>query len=258
MGKRKFIFFDVDGTLAAGRPGQQYVPESTKLALKKLRENGHFLAIATGRSHAMALQMMQDLGFHNMVHDGGNGITIDDQLVFIEPLDRKKCIKLINECKENGILWGISPYDTTYRLVPDERFYEFTHDVYMDTKVKEGLDPEDYENIYKVYIACYSPKEERLQTLNELPWCRFHKEYLFVEPANKEKGIKSMVDHLGGDYKDVVVFGDAKNDLSMFCDEWTSIAMGNAIDELKQKADYVTTDVTEDGIYHACKHFEWI
>ena len=102
MGSRKFIFFDVDGTLAAGRPGQQYVPESTKLALKKLRENGHFLAIATGRSHAMALQMMQDLGFHNMVHDGGNGITIDDQLVFIEPLDRKKCIKLINECKENG------------------------------------------------------------------------------------------------------------------------------------------------------------
>ena len=44
----------------------------------------------------------------------------------------------------------------------------------------------------------------------------------------------------------------------MFCDEWTSIAMGNAIDELKQKADYVTTDVTEDGIYHACKHFGWI
>ncbi len=52
-----------------------------------------------------------------------------------------------------------------------------------------------------------------------------------------------IVDHFNGDYKDVVVFGDEKNDLSMFRDEWTSIAMGNAIDELKEKATYVTTHV---------------
>ena len=45
-----------------------------------------------------------------------------------------------------------------------------------------------------------------------------------------------MVDHFKGNYKDVVVFGDEKNDLSMFRDEWTSIAMGNAIDELKEKS----------------------
>ena len=42
----------------------------------------------------------------------------------------------------------------------------------------------------------------------KLPWCRFHKEYLFVEPGDKSKGIKRMVEHLGGDVKDVVVFGD--------------------------------------------------
>ena len=47
MGKRKFFFFDIDGTLAVGTPGDQYVPESTKLALRKLEEQGHFLAIAT-------------------------------------------------------------------------------------------------------------------------------------------------------------------------------------------------------------------
>ena len=67
-----------------------------------------------------------------------------------------------------------------------------------------------------------------------------------------------MVDHFGGDYSDVVVFGDEKNDLSMFIDEWTSIAMGNAIDELKEKATYITTDASDDGIYNACKHFGWI
>ena len=40
----------------------------------------------------------------------------------------------------------------------------------------------------------------------------------------------------------------------MFTDEWTCVAMGNAIDELKEKADYVTTNVDEDGIYNACEY----
>lgn len=44
----------------------------------------------------------------------------------------------------------------------------------------------------------------------------------------------------------------------MFRDEWTSIAMGNAIDELKEKATYVTTSCDQDGIYNACVYFGWI
>ena len=49
------------------------------------------------------------------------------------------------------------------------------------------------------------------------------------------------------------MFGDSENDLSMFVDGWTKVAMGNAIDELKARADYVTNDVENDGIYNACK-----
>lgn len=258
MNNKKFFFFDIDGTLASGVPGNQHIPESTKLALKKLEEQGYFLAIATGRSYAMAYNHMKDLGFHNMVSDGGNGITINDKLIEIKPLDYDKCIDLINECKEKDYIWAFSPDNETRRLAPDHRFYDFTHDIYMDTEVVDNLNPLDYDQIYKVYIACFAPEEEKLESLKSLPWCRFHKEYLFVEPGDKSIGIKAMVDYFHGDYKDVVVFGDEKNDLSMFIDEWTSIAMGNAIDELKERATYVTTDIDDDGIYNACKHFGWI
>ena len=34
---RKFFFFDIDGTLAVGTPGRQYIPESTKKAIRMLR-----------------------------------------------------------------------------------------------------------------------------------------------------------------------------------------------------------------------------
>ena len=43
------------------------------------------------------------------------------------------------------------------------------------------------------------------------------------------------------------MFGDGSNDVSMFLPEWTCVAMGNAIDELKARADFVTTDADKDG-----------
>lgn len=48
---RKYFFFDIDGTLAVGTPGDQYIPESTQYTLKQLEAEGHFIAIATGRSY---------------------------------------------------------------------------------------------------------------------------------------------------------------------------------------------------------------
>ena len=63
---KKFFFFDIDGTLAVGTPGRQYIPESTKKAIRMLKEQGHFVAIATGRSYAMAVDHMKELGFENM------------------------------------------------------------------------------------------------------------------------------------------------------------------------------------------------
>lgn len=88
--ERKYIFFDIDGTLAAGGYGNTYIPESTKLALKKLRAAGHFLAIATGRSQAMAVGYMRELGFANMVSDGGYGVTINGQLLDITPMPKEQ------------------------------------------------------------------------------------------------------------------------------------------------------------------------
>lgn len=253
MIKRRYLFFDIDGTLAAGGYGNTYIPESTKLALTKLREAGHFLCIATGRSQAMAVDYMHQLGFENMVSDGGYGVTIDNRLIGITPIDKARVTALINECKSKDIPWGIQVNNSDTRYVPDGRFEAFTHDIYMKSKIVEGLDLDDYPEIYKAYIACYYPTELSLECLEGLPWCRFHDEYFFVEPSDKAYGIKKVMDYLGADYADAIVFGDAMNDLSMFTNDWYKVAMGNAIPELKARADLVTDNVDADGIYHACQ-----
>ncbi len=251
--RKRYLFFDIDGTLIAGGYGNEYIPESTRVALEKLRRAGHFLCIATGRSQAMAVGYMREFGFDNMVSDGGYGVTINGELVGITPLDKGKVVRLIEECDSKGIPWALQTENSDTRYAPDRRFYDFTHDIYMNTMVQPGLRPENCDIIYKAYIAGYKPLEDTLESLPSLPWCRFHKEYFFVEPSDKAYGIRKVLDHFKAEAADAVVFGDSMNDMSMFVDGWTKVAMGNAIPELKAKADYVTSAVDVDGIYKACE-----
>lgn len=251
--RRRYIFFDIDGTLKAGGYDNAYIPESTQRAIECLRSAGHFIAIATGRSEAMARGYMYELAIENMVSDGGYGITIDGKLQSIEPLDKELIIRLIDECRRLNMPWALQVDNSDTRVAPDNRFEEFTHDIYMRTAVVHDLDPRNYDTLYKAYVACVAPDEQRLTTLRELPWCRFLDEYIFVEPADKAHGIRRVLDHLGAKYEDAIVFGDGINDLSMFVDDWTKVAMGNACDELKLRADYITTDVDKNGIWNACK-----
>ena len=74
-----------------------------------------------------------------------------------------------------------------------------------------------------------------------------------MEPTDKAYGIKQIMDHYHADYKDAIVFGDNNNDLSMFIDDWYKVAMGNATDIIKEKADLITADIVDDGIYKACE-----
>ena len=203
---KKYLFFDIDGTLAVGRPGDQYVPDSTREALERLREVGHFLAIATGRAQALAVDYMHELGFHSMVSDGGYGVTIDDEFLGVRPLDHNACVALVDECREKGYPWSIQVENSDTRFTPDGRFEEFTRDIYQKTRVVPGLEPRDYPEIYKVNVACYEPDERRLKTLPALPWCRYQKEYIFVEPADKAYGIRQILAREGGAPADVVVF----------------------------------------------------
>ena len=253
MARKRYIFFDIDGTLIPEGYSDDTVPESTLKAIALLKEAGHFICLATGRAEALGVKYMRQLGFENMVSDGGYGVTIGGKLLGITPLPKDRIIRLVDECRKKGFPWGIQTDNSDTRLVPDGRFEAITHDFYMKTRIVPGLDPRDHDVIYKMYVVCTPGEEEQLEALKELPWCRFHKEYIFVEPDDKAFGIKKILDHLGADYRDAVVFGDWTNDISMFRDEWTKVAMGNAVPELKALADYVTAAVDDDGIYKACE-----
>ena len=76
--------------------------------------------------------------------------------------------------------------------------------------------------------------------------------------ADKANGIRAIAEYMGINISETMAFGDGGNDLSMLRAAGVGVAMGNALDEVKAHADYVTSSVDEDGIANALKHFEII
>lgn len=253
MQKRKFIFFDIDGTLTDDNPGGDILPSTTE-TLKKLRQKGHFVALATGRGQHYAYSFMEENGFTNMVSDGGNGITIDKKLISLDPLDRNLSLTLIAEMIKKRVLFSVALDNTPTLYTHKELAYY--HPVGRETILLDNFS--DVKNIYKIFVKANVKEEKNLEAIHKIGYIRYREDNLIVEPLDKFRGIEKIVAYMKGSMDDVVVFGDGKNDITMMQQAAMSIAMGNAIDELKEIATFVTKSNKDDGIMHACKHFGWI
>lgn len=260
MGKKKYFFFDIDNTIAIGVP--RVVPESTKRTLKALQDKGHYVSIATGRMYVMAKDFCDELGIKNMVTDGGNGLVIDGD-VQIEPIDRDMVIAIVDEFEKNNIPWSICVDDSRMWYTKDNTFPDAMGKVikikgYMETTIVENMNIRDYDVIHKGFAYINLDQEKKIKALKNVTYTRYSDDYIIIEPDDKSKGIKKLMEIMDIKDEDVVVFGDNTNDIKMFRPEWTKIAMGNAVDSLKAVADFVTKDADDDGIEYACKHFGWI
>ena len=71
---------------------------------------------------------------------------------------------------------------------------------------------------------------------------------------NKAKGIEALINYLGIKKEEVIAIGDGHNDAEMIKYAGLGIAMGNAIDKCKKVADYITSDIDDNGIYNAFKY----
>lgn len=78
----------------------------------------------------------------------------------------------------------------------------------------------------------------------------------FYSPmASKKSGVEFFCRYLGIDPKDAVSFGDAENDREMMAYTGRCVAVGNAIEPLKEMADFVTLNSWDDGVDHAFTHY---
>lgn len=78
---------------------------------------------------------------------------------------------------------------------------------------------------------------------------------IIPKDSNKGVGIRRMAEKYGIDISETMAFGDGNNDIEMLQAAGIGVAMGNAGDDVKAVADYVTTADTDNGVVNALRHF---
>lgn len=252
------IFFDVDGTLFSHKT--KSVPQSTRDALQKLHDKGIRLVICTGRSiEELSKLPVMDLPLDGYLTLNGNLCLDSEKKMFAgNPIDSEEVDILVRIFKASKI---------PFVLIGEEnRYINYVDDVVINTQLStEGTIPDigEYkgEEIYQC-LAFVGGEQKELLT-NMLDHCRITSWNetgidIISNAGGKASGIECFIDEYHLHRSQTMAFGDGQNDIDMIRYAGIGVSLGNGVDALKAEADYVTTDIDDNGIANALKHFNLI
>lgn len=255
----RIIFFDIDGTLL--NLGEKQLSKRVKDALNQVKKNNILVFAATGRP-PYALPKFEGFEFDGILGFNGAVGLYHNQIIYSNPLDKKE-VQIILERSTN--IQKAALLATNTRM--GSNFYDKDLDDYMKIAVPEGQNIiKDFDKLLKMDIyqimsgVNINQEQYLLKDLKHTTSTRWVPTAVDIIPKNggKGKGIQNILKHFNFSIEESMAFGDAGNDIDMLQTVGTSIAMGNAQEEVKKIADYITKPVSEDGVYWALKQFNLI
>ena len=257
--KQYALFFDIDGTLVSFKTHQ--IPESTIQALTQAKQAGHKVFIATGRPPII----ITNLGAIEHLIDGY--VTINGALCFVG--DKViSCKEIANETAR-FVMYDALEKNYGLIMVGEKDVAVLDPQGEVDKIFRQEICVENlnqarpFEEVLQQRIFQLTPffdedyEREMMARLTDCTVGRWHPAFTDITAigADKGEGLLAMTQHLGLNPQHTMAFGDGGNDSSMIRTAGIGVAMGNALECLKQEADYVTTSVDEDGIWNALRHY---
>ncbi|MDR2037491.1 MAG: Cof-type HAD-IIB family hydrolase [Bacteroidales bacterium] len=257
----KAIFFDIDGTLVSFK--SHTVPRSTVDAINEAKKNGIKIFIATGRS----FPQIPDLG--NLQFDGYitlNGaycITDKDDIVVKNPIPEDD-IKALLTYLENGQQFPCSfmTKDKISINYVNQRVEEMARLVNLPVPGIIDIHEAAKDEIFQINVYVDEDVERQLMKDIFIHCDSSRWNHLFadinVQGNSKQTGIDEFLKYYDLRIEETMAFGDGGNDMSMLKHVAIGVAMGNAKDQVKAVADYVTDSVDDDGVRNALVHYNII
>ena len=140
----------------------------------------------------------------------------------MKSLPAADCIALIGRLEAAGIPWAVTAVNEPVCVTSDAKYIPLAPPVYFPTYFDPAFDYRALDTLYKVNIACTEEQQAHID-LGGLPAVRFDRGLLLIEPTEKQKGIRRMLERMQVPDEDVVIFGDGTNDMCMFGQGWFSV-----------------------------------
>ncbi len=251
----KAIFFDIDGTLVSFQTHK--VPDSAFETLKKLRENGIKLFIATGRG-SDGLTVLENFPFDGYITLNGQYCYNQKEIIYENTIQKEDIQSLLNYLQEHPFPCGFTEEHTKYFNMRDERVDEIHRITHNDDHPAGDCSHIIDHKIYQ--CMCFVDEEQEKKLLKAMPHCisaRWHPLFCDISPkgGTKQNGIDQFLKYYDIPLSETMAVGDGGNDIPMLQHVPYSVAMGNADEKVKAIASYVTDTVDNDGLYKAMKHF---
>ena len=257
MAEIKAAFFDIDGTLLPF--GAKALPDSTIQALAALRRNSVKTFIATGRPpvHLPYLHALDSIPFDGYVTMNGQYCYLaDGTLLYSQYIPANDLRTLLPYIEKEHISVGFVGKDFCLFNHINDLSRQFA----LDLQQGEGDVAARIETDAIYQLSAFLPEENEPEFLRRCPGCiavRWSPDFCDILPAGggKPNGLAHTLAHLGLTQEQSIAFGDGGNDVTMLQYAGIGVAMGNACDEAKAAADYITADINNDGIEKALQHF---
>lgn len=252
----KAAFFDIDGTLVSFNT--HIISPSTVEAIHELRQKGVKVFIATGR-HPLWINNLADLEIDGYVSlNGGYCTTVEGEVLYKHPMDPTDIRSLLEYQKKEAFPVSCVMEDAILMNFKNESVNKVYNQLNISNPEFGDLESIADKPIYQLIAFFTADQEGRI--MEHLPHSeatRWNPYFADVVPkgSNKAVGIDHIIQHYGIKIEETMAFGDGGNDIAMLEHAGIGVAMGNAADEVKAAADYVTTSVDEDGVRQALLHF---
>lgn len=260
--KYKMVNSDFDSTLTNSR-GE--ITDATRAAIKRYMASGGIFLVNTGRSYKSLLTRLHDVYGEKCDYpvaclQGGMIYSADGKLIYNIVMDKTEMLRIVKEFEALGEYIQVYSGNRLFAAAPHEwaAIYEKAAGTRQEFVGKLSGFLSDYDGgIDKVLLISDTgtiAKQFKLYSDNksfkDTKFVYSTEYFLEAIPmqAGKDVALKRFAEMYGVDMSETAAVGDSNNDIQMIKEAALGVAMGNAVDELKAAADYITADMDEDGL----------
>ncbi|MBO5348335.1 MAG: HAD family phosphatase [Clostridia bacterium] len=250
----KTIFIDIDGTL---RNNKKEITEETKKSIKMAKEKGFRIIICSGRARKYTENISKECKASEIII-ASNGSDVYDyknqKSIFLNNISNEICMKLNKLSKEYGITLYIDTENGQYTNNKKQEsmnveFYEDFENLIIKSKVIHAhFGGNDFDKMKELFNEV--KKIDNIKIGNDEIYCFKDSYFIFISSENSNKGhaIIELCKILDIDLKETIAIGDDYNDIDMFKVAGYTVAMENAVQEIKEIANEITVSNDENGV----------